>query len=290
MSDDSGRPGGQQIKRWWSGLEEERYWLEATDRKDIGANLQAPHHDSTGHENWRYSLFKEAKPGDIVFHYDKNPEAGGIVGWSQVAGPWREKPVIWAARGTFARARGEEPHERFGFEVPLASYRQLRQAITLQELRSLTPELRGVVGEAVWGQSLEAFGLARRAYFLPRGLHRARSIRLFWTTPEEPTNLTYLDAFQDAFKRVRRGLRLRPDLPRRLLLSRGRSGSLRISAAETALVEQVTARHGFVPLQLETLDFRGQAERCSMRNMSWVCMVPEWPTSCSAAVGFGCWS
>jgi hypothetical protein len=109
-------------------------------------------------------------------------------------------------------------------------------------------------GEAAWAQSLEAFDLARRAHFLPRGLHRARSIRLFLTTPDEPTNLTYLDVFQDAFKRVRRGLRLRPDLPRRLLLSRGRSGSLRISATETALVERVTARHGFVPLPSLTLD------------------------------------
>jgi capsular polysaccharide biosynthesis protein len=72
--------------------------------------------------------------------------------------------------------------------------------------------------------------------------------------------LTYLDEFHDVFKRVRRGLRLRPHLPRRLLLSRGQAGSLRISEAETALLEQVTARHGFVPLHLETLDFRAQAE------------------------------
>jgi capsular polysaccharide biosynthesis protein len=35
---------------------------------------------------------------------------------------------------------------------------------------------------------------------------------------------------------------------------------LRISTAETALVEQATARHGFVPLHLETLDFHEPAE------------------------------
>jgi capsular polysaccharide biosynthesis protein len=114
--------------------------------------------------------------------------------------------------------------------------------------------------EAVWAQSLEAFGLVGRTQFLTRGLHRARSIRLFWTTPDEPTNLTYLDAFHDVFKRIRLRLRFQPGLPRRLLLARGRSGNLRITAAETALVEQVTARHGFVPLHLETLNFFGQAE------------------------------
>jgi hypothetical protein len=102
--------------------------------------------------------------------------------------------------------------------------------------------------------------LAEQVRFLPRGLFRARTIRFFWTSPSEPTNLTYLDAFQDVFRRIRRDLRLRPDLPRRLLLSRRRSGNLRINAAETRLLEDVTARHGFVPLSLETLDFHKQAE------------------------------
>ena len=114
--------------------------------------------------------------------------------------------------------------------------------------------------EAAWTQSLEAFGFGGRVQFLPRGLFRAKTIRLLWTTPNEPTNLTYLDAFHEVFARVRRSLRLRPDLPRRLLLSRGRSGNPRISVEETALVEEAASRHGFVPLHLETLDFRGQAE------------------------------
>ena len=114
--------------------------------------------------------------------------------------------------------------------------------------------------ELAWRQSLEAFGLTARVRLLPPGLHHARAIHLFWTTPHEPTNLTYVDAFQAIFARVRRRLAVRPDLPRRLLLSRGRSGNPRISVAETALVEEVTARHGFVPLRLETLDFRAQAE------------------------------
>ena len=28
--------------RWWDGQADERYWLEATDRTDIGADLRAP--------------------------------------------------------------------------------------------------------------------------------------------------------------------------------------------------------------------------------------------------------
>ncbi len=61
---------------WWSEDPQERYWLEATDREDIGTDLRAPLTDSGGRPNWRYTLFREARPGDIVFHY--NGRAGAI--------------------------------------------------------------------------------------------------------------------------------------------------------------------------------------------------------------------
>ena len=91
------------MNRWWSQQPGERYWLEATDREDIGADLRAPELDESGKENWRYSLFKEAKVGDVVLHYDQRPEANGIVGCSVVSGSPATKPIVWAARGTYAR-------------------------------------------------------------------------------------------------------------------------------------------------------------------------------------------
>ena len=70
--------------------------------------------------------------------------------------------------------------------------------------RLLGPQTRIVLPDhacraASWRQSLEAFGLAGRVRLLQPGLSRARSIRLFWTTPSEPTNLTYLGAFHELF-------------------------------------------------------------------------------------------
>src|SRR5262245_3424625 len=109
------------MNRWWSQHPEQRYWLEATDREDIGADLHAPELDESGKENWRYSLFKEAHVGDIVLHYDKRSGAKGIVGWSVVSGPPGAKPIVWAARGTYARDKGVKPHERPGFVVPLTA-------------------------------------------------------------------------------------------------------------------------------------------------------------------------
>ena len=86
--------------RWWDSDPTECFWLEATDRDDIGADLKAPETDDSGAGNWRYTLFKETRPGDIVLHYNKR--AGGIVGYSTVAGPWTPAPIIWAARGSYA--------------------------------------------------------------------------------------------------------------------------------------------------------------------------------------------
>jgi len=36
--------------------DDERYRLEATDREDLGADLNAPLYDDSGKENWRYTL------------------------------------------------------------------------------------------------------------------------------------------------------------------------------------------------------------------------------------------
>jgi 5-methylcytosine-specific restriction protein A len=127
--------------RWWAGEPEERFWLEATDRNDIGADLRAPELDSTGRPNWRYTLFMEARQGDMVLHYDKSPSASGIIGFSYIAGSWRQAPIVWAARGTFARARGDEPHERNGYVVPLEGFTSLAQPLLLSQLRERAADL-----------------------------------------------------------------------------------------------------------------------------------------------------
>lgn len=38
---------------WWAEIETERYWLESTDREDIGSDLRAPLLDGADMENWR---------------------------------------------------------------------------------------------------------------------------------------------------------------------------------------------------------------------------------------------
>lgn len=120
-------------QRWWAGEAAERFWLEATDREDIGSDLPAPLRDGGGRDNWRYTLFKEAREGDIVLHYDG--KASAITAWSTVAGPARSQPIVWAARGSYARERGVQPVEVEGYSMPLRNFTPLSTAITLPAIR-----------------------------------------------------------------------------------------------------------------------------------------------------------
>lgn len=119
--------------RWWDGDPDERYWLEETDRTDIGADLHAPLTDSAGRDNWRYTLFREAAPGDVVFHYDSRADA--IVGRSVIAGPPWPIETAWAARGSYARARKAEVTKLPAYSVPLRDYQRIARPVTLQTIR-----------------------------------------------------------------------------------------------------------------------------------------------------------
>lgn len=121
------------LMTWWTGDTRERYWLEATDRTDIGTDLRAPLTDSGENANWRYTLFRDARPGDVVFHYDGN--AGAITSRSVIAGPAFEQPIIWAARGSYARERGAVPVELPGYAMPLHDHVVLDEPLTLERIR-----------------------------------------------------------------------------------------------------------------------------------------------------------
>lgn len=131
------------MHRWWRNDPRERIWLESTDRADLGANLHAPQMDDSGAPNWRYTLLCEVQEGDVVYHWDKREEA--IVAYSTAVGVAESSPIVWAARGSYARSKGTVPHERPGFLVPLADFTRIDPAISLADIRERTPQLRAMV-------------------------------------------------------------------------------------------------------------------------------------------------
>jgi hypothetical protein len=158
------------VRRWWDDRPEQRFWLESTDRPDIGSDLRAPLTDDAGRDNWRYTLFREAVPGDLVFHYDKKQSA--ITGASSIAGPPTEAPIVWAARGTYARERGARPVEVPGYRIPLDDHIELAAPLSLEELRSQRPAIQAIhdtLLSATGGPLFFPFELSERPLRLLQG-------------------------------------------------------------------------------------------------------------------------
>jgi hypothetical protein len=101
---------GVDFNRWWDGQLGENYWLEVTDRKDLGVDLNAPQRRDDGDEYYGYSLIQEVRDGDVVFHYHKDHRA--IVAWSVATGDVWPDEVVWGAHGTVARNAGVRPYVR----------------------------------------------------------------------------------------------------------------------------------------------------------------------------------
>ncbi|GHE91037.1 hypothetical protein GCM10018785_67120 [Streptomyces longispororuber] len=128
------------VNRWWRQHPNERFWLEITNREDIGTNLLAPQVNDRGEEYWSYALVREVRPGDLVLHWDKN-HGPGVVGYSHVRGEAFASTIIWQSRGTYGRQRSTSGPES-AWEAPLGGYRRLRHPVTQARLREIEPTIR----------------------------------------------------------------------------------------------------------------------------------------------------
>jgi hypothetical protein len=85
------------INRWWEADPAEIFWMEITGRNDLGANLAAPQTDERGAEYVGYTLVREVRDGDVVFHFHRKLRQ--IVAWSRAVGGPYTGTIIWAAAG-----------------------------------------------------------------------------------------------------------------------------------------------------------------------------------------------
>lgn len=71
--------------RCWADQPEEIFWLEITDRDDLGVDLNAPAERESGDEYWSYAFIQEIQEGDVILHYRARPR-GAITHWSRAVG------------------------------------------------------------------------------------------------------------------------------------------------------------------------------------------------------------
>lgn len=130
------------MNKWWIHDPSERYWLEITNREDIGTNLLAPQVNDRGEDYWSYALVTEVRPGDLVLHWDKN-HGPGIVGYSHVRGEAFASTITWQSRGTYGRQRSASGPE-LAWQAPLGGYRRLKRPVTQARLREIEPRIRSL--------------------------------------------------------------------------------------------------------------------------------------------------
>lgn len=121
------------INNWWAGDSLESYWMEVTDRDDLGGELWAPRTNAIGGESWSYSLVSHVQPGDRIFHWSKAERA--IVGWSEAVGPLYSDTRSWQARGVAGRTRGV-PSTGETWVMPLRGLHLLKAPVTRDALNA----------------------------------------------------------------------------------------------------------------------------------------------------------
>jgi hypothetical protein len=117
------------------------YWVETTDRPDIGVDLNAPQSGSDGRPHAAYALITQVMNGDVVFHYATRGRA--MVGWSRAIGTAYPDLVTW---GTHAGTSDErrKPYERPGWRVGLEGPYPLRPSLSLSAIREREAEVRAL--------------------------------------------------------------------------------------------------------------------------------------------------
>jgi hypothetical protein len=132
-----------QINAWWANSLVERFWLEITDRPDIGVDLHAPQRDAAGRHSAGYSPIWWVEPQDTVFHYDLNERA--ITAYSRAAGEVTEAPVVWLSHRGATRRRLGSARAQPGWWLDLDGSYPLETPLTLASLRDRAELVRDLL-------------------------------------------------------------------------------------------------------------------------------------------------
>ncbi len=131
-----------ELNIWWEADPTERYWMEITDRLDLGQDLIAPQLDNAGHANWTYNLVTAVDADDIILHWHKDLEdLPAIVGWSRAIGIPVADQLFWQAHGSYGRQNNTDG-PRPAWRMNLTDYTALQMSINQDELRREEGSLR----------------------------------------------------------------------------------------------------------------------------------------------------
>jgi hypothetical protein len=130
------------MNEWWSSQPNQRFWVEITDRADLGKNIIAPQRAQAGKNTPGYDLLNFVHEGDIVFHWwrkPSNPELRGFYGYSEIVGSMQEGIIPWKSRGRYAEneVAGPKPAKYWN----LASFNEFQNPILVGDLNKRKNEV-----------------------------------------------------------------------------------------------------------------------------------------------------
>ena len=114
---------------WWESSLEEKFWVESTDRTDIGTNLLAPISTHAGQK-----LVAFVEDGDVVFHYYQPTKS--IVAFSVAKGFPKIDEIRWPDR----KKSDISP----AYKIDLINYTELNEPITLKEIQDKQNSIRTI--------------------------------------------------------------------------------------------------------------------------------------------------
>ena len=114
---------------WWENSLEEKYWVESTDRTDIGRNLLAPISTHAGQK-----LVAFVEDGDVIFHYYQPTKS--IVAFSVAKGFPKIHEIRWPDR--------KKSNISPAYKIDLISYTELDEPITLKEIQNMQSSIRTI--------------------------------------------------------------------------------------------------------------------------------------------------
>ena len=114
---------------WWEASLEEIFWVESTDRTDIGRNLLAPISTHAGQK-----LVAFVKDGDIIFHYYHPTKS--IVAFSVAKGFPKVDEIRWPDR----KKSDISP----AYKIDLINYTEFDNPITLKEIQDKQNSIRTI--------------------------------------------------------------------------------------------------------------------------------------------------
>jgi hypothetical protein len=114
---------------WWESSLEEKFWVESTDRTDIGRNLLAPISTHAGQK-----LVAFVEDGDVVFHYYQPTKS--IVAFSVAKGFPKIDEIRWPDR--------KKSEISPAYKIDLINYTELDQPITLKEIQDKQGSIRTI--------------------------------------------------------------------------------------------------------------------------------------------------